>query len=362
MVISRDCRKVKIMKKYYPCIQMFSGVLFLFILAFHCGVPFASFGWGGVEAFFVISSFFLVRRYYGANELDIIKQFKHRLLRLYPPYIAVLVVAVMYALLRRAIPYDIITHLFSAQNFQWMLTGYQSAMQFMTAHTWTLSIEVWSGLVWLVLLKFIPKKRIEITMSVMLLIGVAYRVTTIECGADVYVVSLCPLAHFDAFACGSLLAIGYRNGKIDKRIGLIGIVGIVGIIACIVVMAISNNTDFAHAYQMLSTSKNYLNYWFTGNIYIFISLSTIGIFGLLLRWDEKRITELGRLEKTFVSLGNNSYVLYLFHWPLLIVIKRFVHSWILSFPLVLIATFIATLFFTKVYSEVKRHFFGGNKA
>lgn len=46
------------MKKYYPGIQALRGVLFLLILAFHCGVPYADFGWMGVEAFLLSARFF----------------------------------------------------------------------------------------------------------------------------------------------------------------------------------------------------------------------------------------------------------------------------------------------------------------
>ena len=116
---------------------------------------------GGVEAFFVISAFFLVQKCWGNQNLNVKNQFKHRITRLYPPYIAVLIVAVMYALLMKRMPFDLVTHLLSAQNFQWMITGYHSAMQPITAHTWTLSIEVWSGLVWLLLLKGLSKVRFK---------------------------------------------------------------------------------------------------------------------------------------------------------------------------------------------------------
>lgn len=183
---------------------------------------------GGVEAFFVISAFFLVRKYWGSDTINVKKQFKHRITRLYPPYVVVLIVAALYALLMKAIPFDLMTHLLSAQNFQWMITGYKSAMQPMTAHTWTLSIEVWGGLIWLLLLKWLSRNCFKNAMYGFLLLGIIYRVATIVCGADVWVVSLCPLAHFDAFACGSLLAIGIREKKADLKVTILGLLGLTG--------------------------------------------------------------------------------------------------------------------------------------
>lgn len=285
------------MTKYSPSIQVLRGALFLFILTFHCGAPYANFGWGGVEAFFVISAFFLVRKYWGSKTIDVKEQFKHRIARLYPPYIAVIFVAVLYVLMRNAIAYDVITHLLSAQNFQWMFTGYTSAMQPMTAHTWTLSIEVWNGFLWLLLLKWLSKDCFKKIMFVMLIVGISYRVATVLAGADAWIVSLCPIAHFDAFACGSLLAISARNEKIDYKAGIISVIGFAGILGCIAYISQSNNISFISAYQLLSSSKNYLNDWLTANIYFFISLLTAGLVGLLYVHDIKQLGEVGKVKK-----------------------------------------------------------------
>lgn len=350
------------MKKYYPSIQVLRGVLFLFILAFHCGAPYANFGWGGVEAFFVISAFFLVRKYWRSETLSVKQQFRHRIARLYPPYIAVLIVAAVYALLMKAIPFDLVPHLLSAQNFQWMITGYQSAMQPMTAHTWTLSIEVWGGLVWLLLLKYLSKNRFKNAMFGFLIIGILYRVATIVCGADVWVISLCPIAHFDAFACGSLLAIAIREEKVDGKIGILGIIGVAGIFGCVACMSDTNGLSFASAYQLLSSSKNYLNNWFTGNIYLFISLLTSGIVGLLYIRDEKNSNEVGKIEKAFVILGDNSYILYLFHWPILAVLKRLVHHWGILFITTFIVSIIAATIFNWIYAIMQKRLSGGKKS
>ena len=250
------------MKKYYPSIQVLRGVLFLLILAFHCGAPFASFGWGGVEAFFVISAFFLVKKYWGTDELNVKKQFVHRITRLYPPYVVVLMIAALYALLTKVIPFDLVTHLLSGQNFQWMITGYKSSMQPMSAHTWTLSIEVWTGLVWLLLLRYLNQKQFKYSMYGMLLTVILYRTLAVIFGCDVYIVSLCPIAHFDAFACGSLLAMGCRREKIDKKIGLLCLPGLAAIVACVCVIAVNNDILLWQGYLLLSSSKNYLNNWY----------------------------------------------------------------------------------------------------
>lgn len=345
------------MKKIFPSIQVLRGVMFLAILAFHCGVPYAEFGWGGVEAFFVISAFFLVRKHWGGYTLEVKNQFKHRIARLYPPYIAVLMVASLYVLLKRAIPYDAATHLLSAQNFQWMITGYKSPMQPMTAHTWTLSIEVWCGIVWLFLLKLLSGKQFKIAMYAMLAVGIGFRLLMIIAGASVWVISLCPIAHFDAFACGSLLAIGVQSKRINKRVGLVSIAGIVGIIACIISISVRNNLGIVEGYKLLSSSSHYLDNWFSGCIYFFISLFTVGLVGLLyLHDDEKQENSDHSKKGVFVALGDNSYTLYLFHWPILKLLDHFTSEWMVTFPITLIISMVAALIFNWLFNIMRRNF------
>ena len=334
------------MMRYYPSIQIFRGILFLLILAFHCGIPYANLGWGGGRSLLCYQCIFSCWQ-----TLDVSKQFKHRIVRLYPPYIAVLIVAALYALLMKAIPYDLVIHLLFAQNYQWMITGYSSVIQPITAHTWTLSIEVWSGLIWLLLLHSLTKQYFKFAMYGMLVIGILYRILTIGFGANVWIVSLCPLAHFDAFACGSLLAIDVRENKLNKKIGLLSIIGIAGIVSCIGMIAINNNISFSQGYLLLSTSKNYLNNFFTGNIYIFISLLATGILGLLFLKDKKSTKDLIEIEKWLIKLGNYSYILYLFHWPILVVLKKLVSSWKITFPAVLATSIVIAFTFNKIPSH-----------
>ncbi len=281
--------------------------------------------------------------------LNVSSQFKHRVARLYPPYMAVLLVALLIAFVKD-FPYDFIAHLLSAQNILWMVTDYKSPMQPLTAHTWTLSIEVWTGLAWLFLLKFSSKEWFRKIMFVMLAIGAAYRTITIACGASAFVVSLCPIAHFDAFACGSILAVLFKEREINMKICSLVVIGIVGIVTSIMFIAANNHISFVGAYDLLSSSKNYLNNYFTGNIYLFISLLTMGLVGVLILVDERNSNKImNRFWKLFVTLGNSSYALYLFHWPIMVILKRFVGRGWLLFLMTLFMSFLACYIFEKFF-------------
>lgn len=314
---------------------------------------------GGVESFFVISSFFLVNKFWGNDEVDVKRQFKLRIARLYPAYMAVLMAAVLYAVLKRQLPYDLIPHLLSIQNFQWMITDYSSPMQRITAHTWTLSIEVWTGLIWLVLLRIIPKNKFRAVMWIALLAGSVYRIITIYLGCDIWIISLCPLAHIDAFACGSLLAVSVKEGSVKKSmLTLVGIIGIIGIILCILTLAYSNNINFLEGYKLLSRSKNYLNGWITGNIYFFISFFTVSVLGWLYMNERCDKVEKHSIYKLLIILGDESYVLYLFHWPILIVARHFYSFWGFTVPIVFFSSLMSCFIFKRIMIFIKKLFKG----
>lgn len=124
-------------------------------------------------------------------------------------------------------------------------------------------------------------------------------------------------------------------------------------------MSHSNGISFIGAYQLLSTSKNYLNNWFTGNIYLFISLLTAGIVGLLYHRDMKRTGEMKQTEKVLIKLGDNSYILYLLHWPILVALKRLVHHWGALFVVTLIVSIAMTMIFNWLCVSVRKKLSGG---
>ena len=137
------------------------------------------------------------------------------------------------------------------------------------------------------------------------------------------------------------------------------IVGVIGILAVTASMAKSKQVSFLEGYKLFSSSGNYLNGWFTGHIYLFISLLAAGILGILLLTAGKKSTP-GQLKKLFVTLGDKSYLLYLFHWPILVVIKRlFFSTWYLLLPSVFTVSVAALWVYELLYGAVRRRCLGG---
>ncbi len=296
-----------------------------------------------------------MKKYWGSNDLNVKEQFIHRIVRLYPPYIVVLIIVAIYALARQTLPMDMISHVFSMQNFHWMITGYLSPRQPLTAYTWTLSIEMWCGLIWIFLLRYLSRKKFETAMYGMLFVGILYRIFTILLKCDVYIISLCPVAHFDAFAIGSLLAIREKRKRITRRIGWLVIIGAGAIVVCTAVMAEKNGVSLLQGYLLLSSSNHYLNNWYTGNLYLYISVFAAGIVGMIvLHENNTKDYEMGRVRQFLVCLGNNSYMLYLFHWPILVVLKHFIDCWWIQFYVVFIGSIIASFCFEKGYAVIHK--------
>ena len=111
----------------------------------------------------------------------------------------------------------------------------------------------------------------------------------------------------------------------------------------------------AEAYELLASSKNYLNDAVTGNIYVFISMVSVSVIGLLILAGSPEWIDKNPVCAALTKMGNESYALYLFHWPVYVVISRFTSNWCI----VLIGTFAlsvaADLVFVFASNWMKKH-------
>lgn len=295
-------------------IQVLRAILLVGIVAFHTGIPGSQLLWGGVEAFFVISAYFFSKKFYNtpARQIKIITQVKHRFIRLYPVYILMLLCIV---LIKNSFEInDFLFHMLFSQNINWMLNGYNSNMSEMTGHTWTLSIEIYLFIIWLVAYKCLWKKSHRIIFNVQaIIIAIAWRVITVLWIADPMVTSLCPIAHMDAYALGALLVYvdsesNDKNKRLFKHSCLI--LGLIIIIFSVCFTAQNSECSIIEAYRLHKTSETYLGSVYTCNLYLGFSLVTVGLVLTL-----KNIS-VHRVLTPLVMIGNVSYSAYLIHYPL----------------------------------------------
>lgn len=337
------------MKEKIAGIQVVRGILFILILCFHCGAPYAALGWGGVECFFVISSFFLTRKILLTDNLCISTHILHRIKRLYPPYIIILIPALLYSfVILRKIPVDLPIFLLSLQNFMWINTNYVSPMQPITAHTWTITIEIWLGTLWLILL-LSNRSRVKKICYIAIFSAIMIRTLGIWLNCGPIFITLFPLAHADSFGIGGLLAV--KSLEENKPGGgyfaaAMGSIGLLGIIASMLKIANNNGINIMSAYYLFSSSSNYLNNVISGNIYLFLSMLSFTILSVII-FNKNQI---GLFFKPLASLGNISYEMYLFHWPILYVCANSIFkgknlTWYISAIIYFCSTLVAVLIY-----------------
>ena len=256
-----------------------------------------------------------------ASEMEVIPNIKRRIARLMPVYYLLLIGAfLVVAILNRTIPIgDLLIHGLFSQNINWMITGYKSALVQFTAHTWTLSIEVYLFVVWLLAFKLLKTVRLRLFFNVASIVcGIAWRIITTVAIGDPMITSLCPVAHMDAFAIGSLMTLSEKEqSKKVKRLNWIyGLCGIGVIVGSVVITAYLNGISLDGAYNLYKSSDNYLNSALTCNVYLGFSLLTVG----LVQFSKIFKTE-GKFCNILVKLGDITYSTYLIHYPINVVLK-----------------------------------------
>jgi len=331
-------------------VQVLRGILFLGILLFHAGAPFASMMWG-VECFFVISAYFLTRKKLCENSFRIIEQTKHRVLRLLPEYICIILLAFVLSIMVGRIPWDVISYPVFLQDLLWIFTNYTSPMQPLMAHTWTLPIEVWCGLLLTIILAISNKRYIKRMFIGLFVLGIAFREICVCFNIDALVLSLIPISHIDAFAVGGFTALNLKKSENDKIPGVVVLaLGLIGIFGSIFYLARLQCVTLFEGYTLFKSSSNYLNNWFTVNIYSFISLTCAGILMLIINNNQECKS---KILEPLVWLGDNSYAGYMFHWPIRIILVHFFRHWIIVFIADLLLTIIACELYKIARNKIK---------
>ena len=304
--------------KRMESVQIYRAILFMGIVAFHCNVPGAEMLWFGVPAFFVISAYFLTLNLQKNEQISLSSLLKKRFWRLCPPYWIVLLLAA--ALTFRegssvmAIGRDLIEHILFVQIFVWMRRP--GSLHF-TGHTWTLALEIWMSLIWMIAFKVIRTHQGRVRFNIcMLILAYLYRVVFCILLQHVEMLVYNPIFHVDSFAWRSLLA-EMDIWEKKRGAGFLLIAGGVGIFALIAVMAKVNHVSLAEGYSLYGTSGNYLLNPVMCNIYGAIAIFSAGIF----LWIIHNGGAAKGTAKAFLYCGNHSYTAYLLHYVLLGVVN-----------------------------------------
>lgn len=314
-------------KSYYSSIDGLRSVCFLLVFLFHCNINGFQLGWSGVVVFFVISGFLITEILINSKQSPSYYRnfYIRRLLRICPPYYTVIIGSILlFLVLEKATPNDLLYHITYTQNIYWVLTNYVSDLQPFLAHTWTLAIEEQFYLLWPLLIFLIPTKHLPKLCSVFIIIAITFRIIMVVLNYD-YASSILLFSQIDSLALGASLAC-YKNGYIkNKTTEFIYrnsmFIGFAGIILIIVYNCYIYKIDFLSSYKLFVSPPGYVNNPFTIQIYFFVSMVSMGL--LLYCYKNIGIAHIMLSNKVLVHIGQLSYGLYLYHWPLLVIINRF---------------------------------------
>lgn len=337
-------------------IQVLRAIVFFSIVLFHFGLDGTQMMWGGIECFFILSAYYLTKKVLRnkQHKISVVNGMLHRIRRIYPMYIVVVVVAVFAVFVKKRVLAfnDLLIHAFFLQNYNWMITGYSSELKIWTAHTWTMCIDVSMYFILISLFKMFKSRKGKIYANIGLITcAVVYRIFTTCIIGDPMIVSLFPLAHADAFAIGSILAIR-EDGNDEGRNRLIVLmpVGLILIISSVFVTAKIANVSLGEAYSLYSSSENYLNHWYTCNIYFFISLFFVGVLGLLSLFEQAN----NIVCRILAWCGDYSYTAYLLHWPIRVFMLQFIEKSAFAAYANIIISLLGAFALEKILSLVRK--------
>ena len=334
-------------------------LLFLGIFVFHCKSDWLPIGWGGVEAFLVIGSFFLTRKYVAQDspQIRVGQAFTRRIKRLYPVYLTiVLFFTLAYLLYSGVLKTDVFWYIFSAQNFRCLFENASRSLDCFLGHFWYISLDVWLFLIWIVLLKIVPQNYYRTAFIIALLVGVVWRTTFLLLKPDNISISyMIPIGMLDSFALGGLVALNVKEKGNSNRIMCSELlVGALGVLALTIYNANLHYCSLGGSYQLYHSAAGYMLNPITGNVHFFIALFFVGALRYCIDTTKKHPL----LSATpLVALGGMTYELYCFHYPIRSVADHFISNDVLMALSALIATLIVSMLWNKWVTPIIKRVF-----
>ena len=336
------------------------GVLAMIVVLFHLKIPFFSQGFIGVDCFFVISGFVItsisIIEVCNTNRIHFTHFYARRIRRLMP---ASLIVILCSCILYRYMFSDFSIErnrlsFIAASSFWENIYLIENSKNYFGAnidesplmHYWSLSIEEQFYIIYpsflLILLKyerrnFVLSKLIFSSIVVLILL---YQVYALYSGYGVSMVYFASRFRIYQLLCGCILSLFFVN--VDKRKSLhVDVVSknnlfgdIISSSGFIMLLILSTN--------ILSTSSSIAGF-------ISTILTLIIIIGLELNHDSVLSNILS--SSIFQFFGRHSYSIYLWHYPIINIFKRYLHDSTLDYILFLIVI-VSLSYLTWIYIEL----------
>lgn len=345
-------------RTYRHDIDGLRAVAILLVVVYHVWIGRVS---GGVDAFLMISAFFLtgsfVRRLEGARPLAIVGQWVRTFKRLLPPAAVVLLATLVvgyFMLPDNRLPdffRQIWASLFYTENW-WLAfdaTDYYAdkISASPVQHFWSLSVQGQVFLLWPLLflaVRFLAQRsRLGVRPAAMVVFGFVFAASFVY--SVVSTSARQEFAYFDTgariweFAAGSMLAVALPWIRVPRWArGILGVVGLAALVLCGVLIDVQGG--------------------FPGYLALWPVLSVVAIIIAGSGEGKQTLTSRALAFKPLVALGNDAYALYLVHWPILIFAIQLRHGVPLSFLdglLVVVLSLVAARLLTWLVDDRIRH-------
>ncbi len=332
---------------YRPDIDGLRAIAILFVLLFHSGLKLFPSGFVGVDIFFVISGFLITRILHSSlqkNHFSFTEFYSRRLWRLQPVFICLILTTICLTCIFY-LPEDLVNYFKSARKttlfisntfFEKATKGYFSAKanELPLLHTWSLSIE-WQCYLILPLAMYAlhrlvaPQKLSKIIYLLTLLFLVLALYYSAKAPAKTYYYLS---SRIFEFLIGSCVAISSHRVVLNKYVS-----ESLNVAALLVIFYIATRSNIS---------------WGFPNAYAFILCVAVSI--LIAAGKNNSHSLLTRLLsiKPLVFIGLLSYSLYIWHWPVFVLmhylaVPETAPFFVLAFSCIFIISFLSWKFIEK---------------
>lgn len=312
-------------RQHYPALDGLRGVAILLVVFLHNFnfMNYFFFGWLGVDLFFVLSGFLITDIL--LNSLDkphFLRNFYiRRVLRIFPLFYLTLIICLLILPNIKSIHLDASYY---TDNQFWLWTYLQNWLfvfkephgDKILLHTWSLAVEEQFYLVWPVTILLIRKPKILLTIAILtlLFIVVARYMVWIYQVEDLAYSSLYTFTRIDGLCIGSIVALLMRiNPGFLKKYTLI----------IVLLMAVVN-----FGFYFINNQQS-----FTLPYLAFAGYTTFAVlFGILVYEavsGESTVIQFLFNNGLLKFFGKISYGLYVYHWPVYILLFSFFREFII---------------------------------
>ncbi|MEP7075449.1 MAG: acyltransferase [Acidobacteriota bacterium] len=304
---------------YIPAFDGLRGVAVLAVMMFNSRVEFMLGGFIGVDIFFVLSGFLitllLVQGSYQSSRIDLRDFYFRRALRLFPALAALILTCVAYALLfkpeRPVIkPSGVLYTVFYLAN--WAQAPPRSPGLGLLSHAWSLSVEEQFYIIWPVMLLVLLKLKSKHTIFLILfsLIGISVFLNVWFWQTNVPYLRMYfgsdTRANEILIGCTTALLLSWGFFRPSDRLKvvfrLVALIGLLGILVSLVMARYDGGFVYNGGFTLISIAAAIL-------------ILDLVVFPSNL----SRVFEFAPL----VWVGRISYGLYLWHFPIFEVLRRF---------------------------------------